>query len=61
MKGIKKPIIENGYVDVPDAPGIGIEDLDDEVLKEHMHSKVKGLWEPTDEWDEDWSHDRLWS
>ncbi len=61
VKGIKKPIIENGYVDVPDAPGIGIEDLDDEVLKEHMHSKVKGLWEPTDEWDEDWSHDRLWS
>lgn len=61
VEGVDKPIIKNGYVDVPDAPGLGITDLNDEVIHEHMHHRVKGLWESTDEWNDEWSHDRTWS
>ena len=42
-------------------PGIGIDELDDEVLAEHIHPEIPGLWEPTTEWDNWISHDRLWS
>lgn len=56
-----KPIIQNGYVQVSDAPGLGITELNDEVIREHMHSRVKGLWESTDNWNTEWSHDRTWS
>lgn len=59
--GCEKPIIQNGQVKLPTAPGLGITDLNDEVLKEHMHSRVPGLWEDTSDWDYLWSHDRLWS
>ncbi|NPV54098.1 MAG: mandelate racemase/muconate lactonizing enzyme family protein [Firmicutes bacterium] len=54
-------IVQNGFITVPDKPGLGIDDFDDEVLKEHIHPDVPGLWEPTDEWNGNLSHDRIWS
>lgn len=60
-KGVKAPIVDRGYIDVPDLPGFGIEELDDEVIKEHLHPDYPGIWLPTDEWDNDYSHDRCWS
>ena len=59
--GIAKPLVQDGFVTVPDAPGLGIESLNDEVIAEHLHPDIPGLWEPTDQWNDDWSHDRLWS
>lgn len=59
--GIAKPLVQNGFITVPDAPGLGIESLNDEVIAGHLHPDIPGLWEPTDRWDNDWSHDRLWS
>lgn len=59
--GCEKPIIVDGKAKLPTAPGLGITDINDEALKEHMHSRVKGLWEDTSDWDYIWSHDRLWS
>ncbi len=59
--GLPNPIIQNGFIDVPDTPGLGIKSLNDEVIKEHLDPNDPGLWEPTDEWDHDYSHDRLWS
>lgn len=61
VAGCKKPIIENGQVELPTGPGLGITELNDEVIQEHIHSRVKGMWEETKEWDRIWSHDRLWS
>ncbi|MCL6444638.1 MAG: mandelate racemase/muconate lactonizing enzyme family protein [Alicyclobacillus sp.] len=61
VEGLPKPIVNNGYIEVPDKPGLGIEALNDEVIKEHIHPDIPGLWEPTTEWDNEWSHDRLWS
>lgn len=56
----KKPLIENGYANVPlDAPGLGLE-LNEEECKKHLN-KGSGWFEPTPDWDEKRSHDRLWS
>jgi len=59
--GPPKPLIQDGYITVPDAPGLGIESLDDDVLAAHIHPSIPGLWEPTDEWDNAVTNDRLWS
>jgi len=61
VNGLPNPIIQDGYIDVPDAPGLGIESLNDEVIQAHLDPQDPGLWEPTDEWNADYSHDRLWS
>lgn len=61
VTGLPKPIVNKGYITVPDAPGLGIESLNDEVLAEHIHPDFPGLWEPTDQWNDEWSYDRLWS
>jgi L-alanine-DL-glutamate epimerase-like enolase superfamily enzyme len=61
VTGLPRPIVQDGTITVPDGPGLGIEGLNDEVIREHLDPRVPGLWEPTDEWDEERSHDRLWS
>jgi L-alanine-DL-glutamate epimerase-like enolase superfamily enzyme len=56
-----QPMISKGFANVPlDAPGLGIE-LNEEEIKKHVNPKTKGYFEPTPEWDEKRSHDRLWS
>jgi L-alanine-DL-glutamate epimerase-like enolase superfamily enzyme len=35
VKGVSKPIIKNGYIDVPEKPGLGIE-LDEEEARKHL-------------------------
>ena len=59
VTGIEKPIVQNGYVKVPEKPGIGVE-LNEDVVKEFL---VKGekLFAPTPEWNEIRAWDRLWS
>src|SRR5690606_8575783 len=56
-----RKLIEKGYANVPlEAPGLGIE-LNDEVVKQHLHPNDKSYFAPTTEWDDKRSHDRLWS
>jgi L-alanine-DL-glutamate epimerase-like enolase superfamily enzyme len=59
VTGIEKPIVQNGYVTVPEKPGIGVE-LNEEVVKEFLIEGEK-LFAPTPEWDKIRSWDRLWS
>ena len=59
--GPPKPLVRDGFIHVPSGPGLGIESLNDEVLAKHQHPDMPGLWEPTDEWDQEWAHDRTWS
>ncbi len=58
VTGIEKPIIQRGFIPVPEKPGLGI-DIVEEVVKEHLHEP--GYFEPTEEWNKRDSHDRLWS
>mgnify|MGYP000482264041 CR=1 FL=1 len=60
IKGGPKPLIQNGYITVPETPGLGFE-LDLDVVREHLVPWDKGFFEPTPEWDRVPSHDRLWS
>ena len=59
VTGVEKPIVQDGFVPVPEGPGIGIE-LNEEVVREHMDEDV-GYFEPTPDWDEANSWDRQWS
>ncbi len=59
--GLPKPLVKNGWIEVPNTPGLGIESLNDEVIGQHIHPGIPGQWEPTEQWNDDWSHDRLWS
>jgi len=59
--GPKKPIIQGGFIELSDAPGLGIEDLDDDVIRERLHPDTSELWASTESWNHERSHDRLWS
>ena len=56
----EKPMIEKGFANVPESPGLGIE-LNEEVVKAHLDPEDKGFFKPTPEWDKIRSWDRLWS
>jgi L-alanine-DL-glutamate epimerase-like enolase superfamily enzyme len=56
-----QPMVTKGFANVPlDSPGLGIE-LNEEVVKQHLHPDDKTYFEPTPQWDNKRSHDRLWS
>jgi L-alanine-DL-glutamate epimerase-like enolase superfamily enzyme len=56
-----RQLITKGYANVPlSAPGLGIE-LNEAVVKQHLHPKDKSYFAPTKEWDEKRSHDRIFS
>ncbi len=61
VTGLPRPLVRDGFITVPDAPGLGIESLVDEVIEEHLDPASDGLWLPTERWDGEWSHDRPWS
>jgi L-alanine-DL-glutamate epimerase-like enolase superfamily enzyme len=48
VTGIPKPVIQNGYIPVPNSPGLGVE-LNEEVCKQHL--RVPGYFEPTPQFD----------
>jgi L-alanine-DL-glutamate epimerase-like enolase superfamily enzyme len=48
VTGLDDPLIVDGYVRVPDRPGLGV-DLNYEAIEAHMRPTV-GLFEPTHEW-----------
>jgi len=59
VEGIDKPIIHRGYITVPDRPGLGVT-LNEDVVRQHLKPGT-GYFEPTTQWDEERSWDRLWS
>ncbi|MDR1537086.1 MAG: mandelate racemase/muconate lactonizing enzyme family protein [Clostridiales bacterium] len=54
---MNKPLVNNGFIDVPDLPGLGIEELNDDVIAEHASSWDPELWAPTDEWNFEFASD----
>ena len=59
VTGIDKPLNRDGFVHVPDAPGLGVE-INPDVVKAHL-VEGEGYFEPTPEWDVERSWDRIWS
>tara|TARA_Y100000768_G_C23984251_1_gene687779 strand:- start:1869 stop:3185 length:1317 start_codon:yes stop_codon:yes gene_type:complete len=74
LVGQEGPMIKDGYINVTNAPGLGI-DINEEAMKEHLAQSSygvhgtnnkfsiypKGYFEDTSDWDELDSHDRTWS
>ena len=60
IDGVPKPIIQNGYIPVPDSPGLGFT-LNEDAVREHLIPEDRGFFEPTTQWDTERSWDRLWS
>jgi len=58
VEGIEKPIVNKGFITVPDKPGLGIT-LNEAVVKQHLLEP--GYFEPTPQWNTDRSNDRQWS
>jgi L-alanine-DL-glutamate epimerase-like enolase superfamily enzyme len=59
VEGIEKPIINKGYITVPEKPGLGVT-LNEDLVRQHLKPGT-GYFEPTSEWDKERSWDRLWS
>lgn len=60
IDGVQKPIIQNGFIPVPETPGLGFT-LNEDAVREHLIPEDQGLFDPTTAWDADKSWDRLWS
>jgi len=58
VTGVAKPIVQQGYIPVPETPGLGVT-LNDDACKQHLLEP--GYFEPTPQWDKDRSNDRWWS
>jgi L-alanine-DL-glutamate epimerase-like enolase superfamily enzyme len=58
VDGVPKPFVKDGYIPVPDSPGLGIE-LNEKEIRRHL--KDQEYFKPTPEWNEERSWDRLWS
>ncbi|MDA0712056.1 MAG: mandelate racemase/muconate lactonizing enzyme family protein, partial [bacterium] len=50
VTGLPNPIIQNGYIAVPETPGLGI-DLNEEAIKAHIDGDSPGYFESTEQWD----------
>ena len=61
VKGIDNPKFKDGVIKVPDKPGLGIDGLNEDLIKEHINPEIPGMWEDTSAWDKEFSNDRLWS
>ncbi len=53
--------LENGFMPVPDAPGLGIESLNEELVAKFRKADCEEPWACTDNWNGEWSNDREWS
>lgn len=61
VTGLDKPLVKDGYIHVPDGPGLGFESLDEDLLRRHLNPSIPDACNPTDEWNREFSNDRIWS
>ena len=50
-----------GFIKVPSKPGLGIDELNEKLIKRQACAEFPPPWAPTKEWDKEWSNDRRWS
>ena len=46
---------------MPTKPGLGIDELNEKLIKKQASSDFPPPWTPTKEWDREWANDRRWS
>jgi L-alanine-DL-glutamate epimerase-like enolase superfamily enzyme len=61
VHGLPQPLIQDGFIEVPETPGLGFTDINEALLRNYIDADDPIFFEPTDIWDKERSHDRLWS
>ncbi len=62
VSGLPNPIIEDGQITLPDAPGLGFSGINEDVFREHLDPEDPVFFDtPTEDWDPRRGNDRLWS
>jgi L-alanine-DL-glutamate epimerase-like enolase superfamily enzyme len=56
---LKAPIVDHGWIGVPDRPGLGVT-LNEDMIRQHLLPGT-GYFDPTPQWDQERSWDRVWS
>jgi L-alanine-DL-glutamate epimerase-like enolase superfamily enzyme len=59
VTGVEKPLVNKGFIKVPEGPGLGFTSVNEDVIRQHLAEP--GYFEPTNEWDKERSNDMLWS
>jgi L-alanine-DL-glutamate epimerase-like enolase superfamily enzyme len=61
VEGLPTPLIQNGHIQVPEAPGLGFSELNEDVMREFLDPDDAEIFGPSDAWDNERAWDRLWS
>jgi L-alanine-DL-glutamate epimerase-like enolase superfamily enzyme len=62
VEGLPKPLIQDGYIQVPEGPGLGFSDINEDACRAHMDTRDPLFFDQsTEQWDSERSWDRLWS
>jgi len=62
VTGLPTPLIQDGYIQVPEGPGLGFDDINEDLVRERLNPADPIYFDqPTDYWDTERSWDRLWS
>ena len=61
IDGLPVPLVEDGHIAVPEGPGLGFTDLNEEVVEAFIDPNNLDIFESTERWDNEGAHDRLWS
>ena len=61
IEGVAHPLIQDGFVPVPETPGLGFSGINDDLFRAHLDPAAPVFFAPSTPWDNERSHDRLWS
>ncbi len=61
VTGLPMPLIQGGFIQVPDKPGLGIDSLVEDELVRHANAAYPAEWLDTRAWDNEICNDRQWS
>ena len=62
VTGLPTPLIQDGFIAVPEGPGLGFDDINEEAMRARLDPKDPIFFDqPTDYWDTEHANDRLWS
>lgn len=61
VTGLPRPFISDGHIAVPEKPGLGFDDINEDVFAKFADPDFPDLFVSTEQWEKERSHDRLWS
>ncbi len=61
VEGLPKPLVQDGYIQVPETPGLGFTDINEDLMREHVDPHNPIFFDSSEMWELERSNDRLWS